>query len=51
MGIFFPDNEKRKTRLIEISTDTQDFLYNATTRPLAKIFYAIIGGYFFANLT
>ena len=31
MGIFFPDNDKRQTRLIELSTDTQEFLFEATT--------------------
>ncbi|MCM3782535.1 hypothetical protein M3231_06090 [Neobacillus mesonae] len=27
MSIFYPDNEKRKARLIELSADTQTFLY------------------------
>lgn len=27
MSIFFPDNEKRKARLVELSTDTQTFLH------------------------
>ncbi|MCM3782536.1 hypothetical protein M3231_06095 [Neobacillus mesonae] len=31
MPIFFPDNDKRKTRLIELATDTENFLYDATT--------------------
>lgn len=31
MPIFFPDNDKRKTRLIEMATDTENFLYDATT--------------------
>jgi hypothetical protein len=29
-GIFFPDNDKRQTRLIELGTDSQNFLYEAT---------------------
>ena len=28
MSIFYPDNEKRKTRLLELSTDTQTFLHD-----------------------
>ncbi|MEC2074423.1 hypothetical protein [Alkalihalophilus marmarensis] len=29
MPIFFPDNDKRKTRLIELATDTQNYLHDA----------------------
>lgn len=31
MGIFFPDNDKRKFRLIEMATDAQEFLFESTT--------------------
>ncbi|WP_019419517.1 hypothetical protein [Paenibacillus sp. OSY-SE] len=30
MGIFFPYNDKRKVRLLELSTDTEHFFYDAT---------------------
>ncbi|MBN3524538.1 hypothetical protein [Paenibacillus apiarius] len=30
MPIFYPDNEKRKVRLLELATDTQNFFYEAT---------------------
>ena len=31
MGIVYPDNDNRQTRLIELSTDTSDSLYQAAT--------------------
>jgi hypothetical protein len=31
MPIFFPDNQNRQTRLIELGTDTQTFLFDAAT--------------------
>ncbi|GAK41713.1 hypothetical protein PUW24_10830 [Paenibacillus urinalis] len=30
MPIFYPDNDNRKRRLIELATDTENFLYDAT---------------------